>query len=139
AQTANAPQAATPTPLPGQVATTTPPAAAVPGANPAAAVPLPQGQVFGEANKNARVVLRVRAATRILVEGPDGKVYINRALQPGDTYNVPLVPELTLTTPDGSAVELDLDGQAMGLASKGGVTEALPLDPQSVADHANQG
>ena len=112
----------------------TPPA---PGAAPAATA-LPQGQVYGAQNKDARVVLRVRAATRVLVEGPDGKVYINRALQPGDTYQVPLVPDLTLTTPDGSAVELDLDGQAMGMASKaGGAAEDLPLDPQSVADHAN--
>jgi cytoskeleton protein RodZ len=132
--------------IPGTtLATATPPGAtttpgAVPGAitTPAPATPaLPQGQVYGAQNKDARVVLRIHTATKILVEGPDGKVYINRAVQPGDTYNVPLVPDLTLTTPDGSAVELDLDGQAMGMASKGGVTEALPLDPQSVADHAN--
>ena len=128
-----------------QLATTTPPpgtTTTTPGstldttqdATPAA------GQVYGAANKNARVVLRVKAATRILVQGPDGKIFFNRAVQPGDTYQVPLVPNLTLTTPDGNAVELDLDGQAMGMASKtGGVTEALPLDPQSVADHANAG
>jgi cytoskeleton protein RodZ len=136
-------QAATP---PGQVATTTPPPAdttnplsLMPGQQPAAA-PLPAGQVYGAANKSARVILRIKQATRILVEGPDGKVFINRTLQPGDTYNVPLVEGVTLTAQNGNAVELDLDGQAMGTASNSSdAVEALPLDPQGVADHANDG
>jgi cytoskeleton protein RodZ len=130
---------------PGQVATTTPPAdstnplALMPGQQPAAA-PLPAGQVYGANNKNARVILRIKQATRILVEGSDGKVFINRTLQPGDTYNVPLVDGVTLTAQNGNAVELDLDGQAMGTASNNGdAVEALPLDPQAVADHANDG
>jgi cytoskeleton protein RodZ len=132
-------------PLPGQqLATTTPPAATT-AANPAlpngeqpAAAPLPQGQTYGVGNRNARVVLRVHTATHITVEGPDGKLFINRNLQPGDTYNVPLVPGVTLTAADGNAVELDLDGQSMGMVSKeAGETDEFPLDPQSVADHAN--
>jgi cytoskeleton protein RodZ len=139
-------QQATQTPPPGQVATTTPPAdttnplSLMPGQQPETAAPLPAGQVYGAANKNARVVLRIKQATRILVEGPDGKVFINRTLQPGDTYNVPLVEGVTLTAQNGNAVELDLDGQAMGTASNGSdAVEALPLDPQGVADHANDG
>jgi cytoskeleton protein RodZ len=123
--------------------TTTPPSTTMPltppgsaQANPA--VPLPQGQNYGAQNRNARVVLRVRAATHITVEGPDGTLFINRNLQPGDTYSVPLVPGVTLTAQDGNAVELDLDGQNMGLVSKySGQTEEFPLDPQSVADHAS--
>lgn len=117
-------------------------AAAVPGQTPAQqqAAPLPAGQVYGANNKNARVVLRIKQATRILVEGPDGKIFINRALNPGDTYNVPLIDGITLTAQNGNAVELDLDGQAMGTASKtNDAVEALPLDPQGVADHANDG
>ncbi|HSM96223.1 MAG TPA: RodZ domain-containing protein [Rhizomicrobium sp.] len=135
--------------LPPTTVATTPPAAettspvsVLPGQTPPAAqpAPLPQGQVYGASNKNARVVLRIRQATKILVEGPDGHVYINRTLQPGDTYNVPLVEGITLTAQSGNAVELDLDGQAMGTASKTSDTvEALPLDPQGVADHASNG
>ncbi len=139
-------QAAPATPPPGQVATATPPAdntnplSLMPGQRAETAAPLPAGQVYGAGNKNARVVLRIKQATRILVEGPDGKVFINRTLQPGDTYNVPLVEGVTLTAQSGNAVELDLDGQAMGTASNNSDTvEALPLDPQGVADHANAG
>lgn len=110
----------------------------VPGQQPQAA-PLPAGQVYGAGNKNARVVLRIRQTTHILVQGPDDKVYINRTLNPGDTYNVPLVDGVTLTAQNGNAVELDLDGQSMGMASKTpDAVEAVALDPQGVADHANE-
>ncbi|HWA30216.1 MAG TPA: helix-turn-helix domain-containing protein [Rhizomicrobium sp.] len=99
---------------------------------------LPPGQEYGSQNRSARVILRIHQPTHILVEGPDGRVFINRTLQPGDTYRVPLIEGVTLTAQSGKAVELDLDGQAMGTASNDtGAIEAFPLDPQSVADHAN--
>jgi cytoskeleton protein RodZ len=107
---------------------------------PNATAGLPQGQTFGTQNKDARVILRAHTATHVTVEGPDGKLFLNRTLQPGDTYNVPLIPGVTLTTSNGNAVELDLDGQSMGQVSKtAGETDDFALDPQSVADHANAG
>jgi cytoskeleton protein RodZ len=130
----------------GQAMATAPAAGATASVNPTAtqqtaqptAAPLPQGQVYGGQNKNARVTLRVHAATHITVEGPDGKLFINRDLKPGDTYQVPLVEGVTLSTPNAEAVEMDLDGQSMGMVSKqSGATDEFPLDPQSVADHAN--
>ena len=100
---------------------------------------LPQGQVYGQGNKSARVVLRILQPTHVLVQGADDTVYINRTLNPGDTYRVPLVEGITLTAQNGNAVELDLDGQSMGTASgTSDAVEAVPLDPQGVADHANQ-
>jgi len=101
---------------------------------------VPAGQVFGEQNKNARVVLRLRQAARILVQGPDGTLFINRTLKAGDTYRVPNFVGLTLTTSDAAAVEVDLDGTAVGVAGKNNDTaEALSLDPQSIIDRANAG
>ena len=86
-------------------------------------------------NRDARVVLRVKAPTRVLVLGVDRRVFINRVLQPGDTYRVPNVVGATLTTPDGGAVEIDLDGQVMGLAGRPSqMTDALSLDPQAIVD-----
>jgi cytoskeleton protein RodZ len=111
---------------PPVVAPVTPPAA------------LPQGQVFGANNRGARVVLRVHQATRILVQGEDGMVYINRAMQPGDSYQVPNVVGLTLTTTDANAVEIDLDGESKGFAGKqSGVAEGLQLDPQAIVDRSS--
>lgn len=99
---------------------------------------LPAGHVYGGQNHNPRVVLRAQSVTRILIQGPDGTVYLNRTLQPGDSYNVPNKVGLTLTTPDGSAVAVELDGQPMGFAGQGSeMTEALSLDPQAIVDRFN--
>lgn len=99
---------------------------------------LPKGQVFGQYNANSRIVLHARAETRVLVQDASGKVFINRTLQPGDTYQVPDMVGLTLSTPDGGAIGIELDGQAMGFAGQGGkVTEALSLNPQAIADKFN--
>ena len=115
------------------------PAAATAPANPAFAA-LPQGQVYGVQNKNARVILHARAVTHVLVEGPGGKVFINRVLHPGDAYRVPDLVGLSLTTPDGGTVLLELDGQDMGVAGHTGqLTEALSLDPQAIVDRGHAG
>ena len=72
------------------------------------------------------------------MQGGDGKVFINRALNAGDSYMVPDQVGLTLTTGNGGAVELDLDGTSMGTAGKTGqVGDNVSLDPQAIADRYN--
>jgi cytoskeleton protein RodZ len=116
------------------------PAAAPAPAAPAAEAPLPAGTVYGEQNTNARVVLRAHQATRILVQGQGGIVFINRALNPGDTYRVPNKVGVTLTTTNAGAVEVELDGQSMGyVGPAAALAEALSLDPQSIVDRSNKG
>jgi len=148
-KTAAAPPAELPAP-PAQ--TLTPPAdQAAPAATPPAAAdntaaaapeppPLPQGTVYGMMNADPRVVLQVLEPTRVLVQGQDGTVFINRMLKAGDSYRVPNYTGLTLSTPNGGAVQLILDGQAMGVAGRRSkVTEALSLDPQDIADRYQNG
>jgi cytoskeleton protein RodZ len=118
------------------------PNVAQPGLSPSTqfAAPLPPGHVYGAKNHDARVVLRIHSPTRLLVLGPKKTVLINQLLQPGDTYQVPNSVGLTLTTPNGGAVELDLDGAPMGFAGKDQqMTEDLSLDPQSISDRYNGG
>jgi len=132
-----APGTTTATTAPGTVAPTN---GLLPSGDTAAVPALPPGQVFGEQNKSARVILRVHEATRILVQGADGRVFINRALKPGDTYQVPNLVGLTLTTPNAGAVELDLDGASMGFAGKAQeVKDGVSLDPQAIVDRYNGG
>ena len=91
--------------------------------------------VYGQNNHNARVVLKAKGDTHILVRGANGTVYINRNLKAGDSYQVPNAVGLTLSTSDAGAVELNLDGQAIGVA--GGVQQSadnVPLDPQAIVD-----
>ena len=133
---------AMPAAAPGQAPSGATPSGATPApGSPAAAAgaPLPNGQVYGGQNLGARVVLRIHQATRVLVQGPDGKVFINRTLQPGDTYQVPNIVGLTLTTTNANFVEIDLDGSAMGYAGKQGMAEAISLDPQAIVDHSGAG
>ncbi|HEY2883609.1 MAG TPA: RodZ domain-containing protein [Rhizomicrobium sp.] len=128
----SAPAAAVDSPAPGSATPTQ--------AVPAAEAPLPAGTAYGEQNVNARVVLRVHQATRILVQGAGNIVYVNRALNPGDTFRVPNKVGVTLTTTNAGAVEVELDGQSMGYAGKGAqLAEALSLDPQSIVDRSHKG
>jgi cytoskeleton protein RodZ len=139
-----APPATAPAPAPQTPPSTT--VSALPGAAPPATTPatqtaaLPPGQTYGLQNVNPRVILRVRATTNVLIEGSDGKVFLNRVLHPGDSYNVPNLVGVTLTTQNGGAIALELDGQPMGAAGHGDkVTEALSLDPQAIVDRYNSG
>lgn len=107
-------------------------------AAPAAPPPIPQGQAYGIANKGSRVMLRMRDTARILVQGPDGRVYMNKTLKPGDSYQLPNTVGLTLTTSNAGAVQVDLDGQPVGVMGRSQETaEALSLDPQSIMDRYN--
>lgn len=123
------------TPSPAQtnsaLANQVPPAEA---ATPAAADPAGP-TVYGKTNANPRVVLKAKGDTHITVRGGNGTIYINRNLKAGDTYQLPNATGLTLSTTNAGAVEMDLDGQAIGVA--GGIdqsAEAIPLDPQAIVD-----
>ena len=136
------------TPAPGTTTGTNTLGPAVPtnglmpsGDNTAAATqpaPPPKGITYGEQNKTARVILRVREATRILVQGADGRVFLNRVLKAGDSYQVPNLVGLTLSTPNAGAVELELDNAPMGFAGHSQeVKDGVSLDPQAIVDRYN--
>ena len=76
----------------------------------------------------------------MLVQGPNNTLLLNRLLQPGDSYFVPNMNGATLSTPDGGALELILDGGSLGYAGKdGAIAEGLSLNPQDVIDHQGRG
>ncbi len=105
----------------------------------ATAAPIPAGKVYGQNNRNARVVLRMKETTRVLVQSADGATFINRTLNAGDSYMVPDQVGLTLTAANAGAIEVDLDGAPMGTAGRAGqIAETLSLDPQAIADRANR-
>ncbi len=132
-------QTATPPPAaglatPGTPATSGQNQAAVPAVAPTSG----NGEVFGVQNRGARVVLRARGDTRITVRGVDGTLYLNRDLKAGDTYQVPNTPGLNMATSDAGAVEVVLDGLAMGRAGQQQqVLGRVSLDPQSLVDRFN--
>ncbi len=130
--TATPPPAAGPA-TPATQATTGPNQAAVP-----AVAPPGSGEVFGAQNRGARVVLRARGDTRITVRSEDGTLYLNRDLKAGDSYQVPNIPGIAMATSNGGAVEVVLDGLAMGRAGQQQqVLGRVSLDPQSLVDRFN--
>ncbi len=103
---------------------------AVPGAS--------AGQVYGAKNRDPRVILRLRADSRLTVRDSSGQILLNRDLKTGDSYQVPNLPGVTMATDDGSAVEVDVDGVAMGRAGKPQeVLGRVSLEPQSLSDRFN--
>lgn len=144
ADAATGPQdAAMPPPAAGAKtpATSLPPANAAASASPTAAPAVPTsgaGQVYGAFNQSPRVILRARGDVRITVKNAEGQLLLNRALKPGDSYQVPNMPGVSLATSDGGAVEMDLDGIALGRAGQPQeVLGKVSLDPQSLADRFN--
>jgi cytoskeleton protein RodZ len=96
------------------------------------------GTVYGQQNRGARVVLRARGDSRVTVRSDDGTLYLNRDLKAGDVYQVPNTPGLNVAVSDGGAVEVDLDGIALGRAGQQAqVLGRMSLDPQSLVDRFN--
>lgn len=128
------PDAAAPAPATPPVAS---PATATPAAVPA--VPGQAGQVFGAQNRDSsRIVLRATGPTRITVKGTDGRLYINRDLAAGEVYYVPNLPGLTLALSNAGAVDVELDGKALGrVGQENQVLGRVSLDPQSMSDRYN--
>ena len=127
----------------------TPPAPSVDGApaNPAvqpvnavpANAPSLEGHVYGALNKS-RITLRAHKPTRVTVLGPDSRLYLDRLLQPGDSYLVPDATGLTLSASDGGAVEMIVDGSSVGYAGgEGSASAALSLNPQDLAAKRTRG
>lgn len=95
-------------------------------------------QVYGAQNRNHRVVLRARGDTRVTVKGPDGQLLLNRDLKAGDVYQVPDMPGSTMATSNAGAVEVDVDGVALGRAGASDqILGRVSLDPQSLTDRFN--
>jgi cytoskeleton protein RodZ len=128
---------------PPAVAALPAPTAPVAAVSPAAQAPaptLPPGRTYGVQNTSSRITLRVHRQTPVTVAGANNRMFINRLLQPGDTYLVPNLTGLRLSVPDSGAVELLLDGNSVGFAGQNGVaTNGFPLNPQELSARRNNG
>jgi cytoskeleton protein RodZ len=95
--------------------------------------PLPQGIKYGVQNVGSRITLLSHKLTRVTVVGANNRLFLDRGLLPGDSYVVPNVLGLTLTTTDGGAIELILDGNSLGYVAKEGAASGISLNPRDIA------
>lgn len=156
AQTASAVSSAQPSTAPAAPSASTP-AAPAPSASmssvPAQTLALPKqpptdnavstigttgGTIYGQQNKDPRVVLKAKGDSRVTIRGQDGSLYLNRDLKAGDSYMVPNLPGLYLATSNAGAIEVDLDGQVLGpVGLNQEILGRVSLDPQSLVDRMN--
>jgi hypothetical protein len=100
---------------------------------------LPEGHVYGADNKS-RITLRAHKPTRVTVLGPNSQLFLDRLLQPGDSYLVPDATGMTLSTTDAGAVEMIVDGASVGYAGgDGAASTALSLNPQELSAKRTRG
>lgn len=126
ARTTDAGHAAEP-PAPAPVAS---PGSAIAAPSQAGPPPAP-----GLAADQPRIVLRASADAWIQVRERPGPVLLARTMKAGETWPVPVRPNLVLTTGNAGGTELIVDGVlAVGLGGPGMVRRDLPLDLEMIRD-----
>jgi hypothetical protein len=140
-----APAAAASPPAPTLAVAAPPPAqpeAAVPPATPtsAAAPPMARSEArtpaatvvalsSPPAHAARQIVLRATADTWVQVRQKGGRVLLTRNMQAGESWPVPVEPDLLLNTGNADGLDLDVDGIPTRLTgAKGGVVRNVPLD-----------
>jgi cytoskeleton protein RodZ len=82
-----------------------------------------------------RILLRATADSWVQVRDRAGPVLLNRILHPGETWEVPARPNLTLTTGNAGGTDIVVDGTTSpSLGGIGVVRRDLPLDPDLIRD-----
>jgi cytoskeleton protein RodZ len=97
------------------------------------------GQVYGAQHGDSRIAVVAKVDTWLRIEGPTGRVYINRNIKAGDSYKAPNVPGLVLIARDAGSVDLLVDGKSVGAAGPAGmVLTGMPLNPQFLLNRGQQ-
>ncbi len=95
-------------------------------------------QVFGSANRDARVVVRAKADAWVQVQGANNELLLTRILRAGDTYMAPDRSDLTLMTGNAGALEAIVDGALVGaLGPEGQVRRDISLDADKLLGAAS--
>lgn len=116
------------------------PAPPVPSISPssaaAAAMPPPSGlPQEAPAPDQPRIVVQATADAWLQVRDRNGGVLLNKTLHSGETWPVPLRPNLVLTTGNAGGTQLVVDGVATSIpGGAGAVRRDLPLDADLIKD-----
>ena len=137
---AMAPASSTQSPQIASILPSTPPGAAPPPVAVPLPVPLPVPVAIAPPAPTpvappvqTRLVLRAKSGGWVQVREKQGQVLLNRVLRAGETWPVPMRPQLLLTTSNAGAMELLVDGVATpSLGPVGAMRRDVPLDPDVV-------
>ena len=95
------------------------------------------------AEPTTRLMIRATDNSWVMITDASGHTLFDHVMKPGEVYKVPNTPGLRLTTGNGSAITLSLDGTDLPRISNGAphVVRNIPLDPDrltagsSASDH----
>lgn len=91
------------------------------------------GRVYGQANRDARIVLTATSDSWVQVRDGDQSVLLTRMLRTGDSYRVPNRADLFLLTGNAGALEIAVDGQIVPpIGPMGAVRRDMRLDADSL-------
>jgi cytoskeleton protein RodZ len=92
-------------------------------------------QAYGASNRDVRVVLRARAESWVQVQGANNELLLTRMLRAGDSYHAPNRTDLVLMTGNAGAIEIIVDGEALGtLGPVGQVRRNIKLSADYLRD-----
>ena len=121
---------------PGAVSLVTPPVAVpvpIPVPIPVPVAIAPPAPVPTPAAVSTRVVVRAKSGSWVQVREKQGQVLLSRVLRAGETWPVPMKPQLLLTTGNAGAVELLVDGvPAPSLGAVGVARRDVLLDADAL-------
>ncbi|GEM_PF-1052433 len=90
-------------------------------------------ETLGVENSDARIILLAHQETWIQVTNAEETVLLDRVLEPGDTYMVPVDDGLKLNTANAAGLEIRLDGAVLGtLGSYGRIIRDMALEPDQL-------
>jgi cytoskeleton protein RodZ len=91
------------------------------------------GQHYGESTKYSRITLRLHRPTAIRVADRRNRILFDGTLESGDTFRVPDISGVRLSSLDGGAIEIILDNTTVGFAGRVGVpARGISLDPTAI-------
>ena len=108
-----------------------PAAPSVPVPTPVPVAIAPPAPVQPPAVVSTRLVLHAKSGGWVQVRERQGQVLLNRVLRAGETWPVPMKPQLLLTTSNAAAIELLVDGVAAPPLGSG-FKKDVSLDPDIV-------
>jgi cytoskeleton protein RodZ len=107
----------------------TPPTAELLSLPQPAASPLP---IYGDSKTASQIIIKAQQSSWILVSDPKGHTVFDRVLKPGESYKVPDMEGLVLTTGNGGGITVSLQGVDLPKLADGAshVLRNVPLDAE---------
>ena len=90
-------------------------------------------QVYGQTNKNVRIIITATDDSWLQVQGPSNELLITRILRKGDIYRVPDRKNLLMSTGNAGVLEISVDNLVVKpLGPIGAVRRDVLLNPESL-------